>query len=176
MAEVKALLYTRFETSYREMQSLLRERDNAAVLWLSARKENAFPLKDADAMLADLQKRMQEDFPVFPSTKVSSLFGSSAALPGAAVKTVSPALEDYCAPAFYLTPPLDDTENNVIYINEKVRRRGWSFTPPLPTKATRDTFTNPSTAPVTDSRRIPLRCADSFGTAVIRRAGRSMWK
>ena len=124
MDEVKALLYTRFETSYREMQNLLKERDNAAVLWLSARKENAFPLKDADAMLADLQKRMQEDFPVFPSTKVSSLFGGSAALPGAAVKTVSPALEDYCAPAFYLTPPLDDTENNVIYINEKSTPEG----------------------------------------------------
>ena len=124
MEEVKALLYTRFETSYREMQNLLKERDNAAVLWLSARKENAFPLKDADAMLADLQKRMQEDFPVFPSTKVSSLFGGSAALPGAAVKTVSPALEDYCAPAFYLTPPLDDTENNVIYINEKSTPKG----------------------------------------------------
>ena len=32
MDEVKALLYTRFETSYREMQNLLKERDNAAVL------------------------------------------------------------------------------------------------------------------------------------------------
>ena len=41
-----------------------------------------------------------------------------------AVKEVSASLEDYCAPAFYLTPPLDDTENNVIYINEKSTPQG----------------------------------------------------
>lgn len=40
-------------------------------------------------------------------------------MPSVTVKPVSPSLEEYCAPAFYLTAPLDDTDNNVIYINEK---------------------------------------------------------
>ncbi len=39
--------------------------------------------------------------------------------PSVTVKAVSPSLEKYCAPAFYLTAPIDDTDNNVIYINEK---------------------------------------------------------
>lgn len=33
------------------------------------------------------------------------------------VKYVDEALEDFLSPAFYLTPPLDDNENNIIYIN-----------------------------------------------------------
>ncbi len=35
------------------------------------------------------------------------------------VKAVSDSLAEYTAPAFYLTPPLDDTSSNVIYVNEK---------------------------------------------------------
>ena len=28
-------------------------------------------------------------------------------------------MEDYCSPAYYLTPPIDDMTNNIIYINHK---------------------------------------------------------
>jgi uncharacterized protein (DUF885 family) len=35
------------------------------------------------------------------------------------VKSVTDSLEEYCAPAYYITPPLDDSDNNVIYINER---------------------------------------------------------
>ncbi len=67
-----------------------------------------FPYQDAPQMLLDLQKRMGEDFPALPegATQVS-------------VKAVSPNLEAYCAPAFYLTAPLDDTDSNTIYINRQ---------------------------------------------------------
>jgi uncharacterized protein (DUF885 family) len=41
------------------------------------------------------------------------------ALPIVTVKSVSENLENYSAPAYYLTPPIDDSNNNVIYINEK---------------------------------------------------------
>ena len=58
---------------------------------------------------------MEEDFPPLPKDS----FGTSLA-----VKAVSPNLEEYCAPAFYLTPPIDDTDNNVIYINEKDSPQG----------------------------------------------------
>lgn len=68
----------------------------------------AFPYQDAPQMLLDLQKRMGDDFPALPegATQVS-------------VKAVSANLEAYCAPAFYLTAPLDDTDSNTIYINRQ---------------------------------------------------------
>jgi uncharacterized protein (DUF885 family) len=40
-------------------------------------------------------------------------------LPVVTVKSVSESLENYCAPAYYLTPPIDDSDSNVIYINER---------------------------------------------------------
>lgn len=116
MPEIKALLYARFEASYRELTALLGEREDTISLWASAVAEDAFPLKEPADMLADLHGRMQKDFPTFP--------GGKGQFPTASVKTVSHSLENYCAPAFYLTPPLDDTDNNVIYINEKSTPKG----------------------------------------------------
>lgn len=57
-----------------------------------------------DEMLQDLKEKMAGDFP---------------ALEGAAyvLKTVDPALQQTLSPAFYMVPPLDDYENNTIYIN-----------------------------------------------------------
>lgn len=67
-----------------------------------------FPFTTAGEMLEHLQLQMEADFPPLPATS-----------PNVVVKPVSPSLEKYCAPAFYLTAPLDDTDNNVIYINHK---------------------------------------------------------
>lgn len=71
--------------------------------------ENIFQNASPQQMLADLQERMTSDFPAFPGTE---------ALPGAEVKAISACLEPYCAPAFYLTAPVDDSSSNAIYINE----------------------------------------------------------
>lgn len=59
---------------------------------------------DPAAMLTSLQTRMTEDFPAAPSVSCQ-------------VKYVHESLEDYLSPAFYLTPPLDNLTENVIYIN-----------------------------------------------------------
>ena len=40
-------------------------------------------------------------------------------MPVCTIKSISENLEEYCSPAFYLTPPLDDIHENVIYINRK---------------------------------------------------------
>ncbi|MCH5274970.1 MAG: DUF885 domain-containing protein [Lachnospiraceae bacterium] len=114
--EIKALLYPHFKQTYSELHDLLQE-ENAIELWLLG--QDSFPLLSPEEILADLRTRMDKDFPSLPN---ASLFSS--AEPGLAVKTVSPSLQDYCAPAFYLTPPLDDTEDNVIYINEKSTPQG----------------------------------------------------
>lgn len=76
---------------------------------LGSSLESIFQNASPQQMLADLQEQMTSDFPAFPGTE---------ALPRAEVKTVSACLEPYCAPAFYLTAPLDDSSSNAIYINE----------------------------------------------------------
>lgn len=55
-------------------------------------------------ILQDLQIKMQQDFPTPPDTSFT-------------IKSVHPSLEEYTAPAFYLTPPIDDISQNSIYIN-----------------------------------------------------------
>lgn len=59
---------------------------------------------DPTLILQDLQVKMQQDFPVAPDTTFT-------------IKQVHPSLEEYTAPAFYLTPPIDDISQNSIYIN-----------------------------------------------------------
>ncbi len=71
----------------------------------------AFPYEEPEQMLADLQRRMEQDFPGL------TMNGTDA--PAVTVKAVSDSLADYSAPAFYLTPPLDDTSSNVIYVNQQ---------------------------------------------------------
>ena len=132
--ETKALLLQAFEVEYEAIQSLLAA--NPSLQNFPDNTAPAFPLDRADDMLRDLQQRMRADFPALPAASgESSLSGGSgfsgnAVLPGGSaptgesipsvtVKAVSPSLEKYCAPAFYLTAPADDTDSNVIYINEK---------------------------------------------------------
>ncbi len=69
-----------------------------------------FPLNSSQEILSHLKKEMAADFPIAAQTGTASL--------SADVKTVSPALEDYTSPAYYLLPPLDDNSQNSIYINE----------------------------------------------------------
>ena len=63
------------------------------------------PTEEPELILEDLQEKMREDFPDAPQV-------------GYAVKSVHPSLEEYTAPAFYLTPPIDDISQNCIYINQ----------------------------------------------------------
>ena len=62
------------------------------------------PTEDPEQILLELQEKMKKDFPAPPEVPY-------------AIKTVHPSLEEYTAPAFYLTPPIDDITQNCIYIN-----------------------------------------------------------
>lgn len=55
-------------------------------------------------ILDTLKQRITKDFPTSPSSSCE-------------VKYVDSALEKFLSPAFYLTPPVDNSKNNVIYIN-----------------------------------------------------------
>lgn len=63
------------------------------------------PTEDPELILEDLRTKMRNDFPDPPKVEYT-------------VKSVHPSLEEYTAPAFYLTPPIDDIFQNCIYINQ----------------------------------------------------------
>lgn len=76
-----------------------------------------FTLNDSDEILANLTEQMKEDFP-----SVSATFDAPSLL--ATVKDVSPSLEKFTAPAYYLVPPIDDNSQNSIYINQSMAPAG----------------------------------------------------
>ncbi len=113
LAEIKTMIAEHFDQEYLIFTNILTETPALATLSYDNLLTEYFPLQKATQMLADLQARMSDDFPPLNSESKED------ALPAVSVKTVSESLENYCAPAFYLTPPLDDTSQNAIYINEK---------------------------------------------------------
>lgn len=114
--EIRQMLSRQFDSEYQAIHDMLLESPQLQQWYLDG-TEISFPLTTADDMLTDLLQRMAVDFPTLE--EISSDSADAAALPQVTVKSVSPSLEDYCAPAFYLTTPIDDTDNNVIYVNEK---------------------------------------------------------
>lgn len=111
-AEIKCLLQDTVREEYRTIVQLVTEHPELTSLTETS-DYTKLPCQDASSILTDLQNRMQSDFPALPadnagnhSTEVN-------------VKPVSVSLQEYCAPAFYLTTPLDNTDSNVIYINHK---------------------------------------------------------
>lgn len=112
VSEVQELLTAQFTAEYEAIRSLLTQHPEAAKRYTQD-EEIAFPLRDISQMLTDLQGRMKGSFPAISGEAVS-----------VSVKPVSESLESYSAPAFYLTAPLDDTTQNVIYINQQKTPKG----------------------------------------------------
>lgn len=69
---------------------------------------HTFHLSNPNEILADLSNKISKDFPPLVDTKLT-------------VKYVHQSLEQNLSPAFYLTPPIDDLSENVIYINGKYK-------------------------------------------------------
>lgn len=125
VSDIQKLLTDKFREEYQAIRTIISEHPEL-VKQLPTLETAAFPYQEADIMLADLQNRMVGEFPPFPLTDSSKTASAgrntkatSAASVSVTVKDISPSLEPYSAPAFYLTTPIDDTENNVIYINRQ---------------------------------------------------------
>lgn len=104
------LLQKTFQKKFDEMKSLaFKYREFTGNAPDPALLSESFPLSDPAGILADLQTRMQEDFP--PLTALSS------EKINCTIKNVDAALEAYTSPAFYMTPPVDDLTHNTICIN-----------------------------------------------------------
>lgn len=109
--ELYELLKNQLLSEMNTFSRLLQEHPEIVLPSTAEQCLTGFPYQQPEQMLADLQARMAADFP--------ALTVNEEKIPAVTVKAVSDSLADYCAPAFYLTPPLDDTSANVIYINEK---------------------------------------------------------
>ena len=109
--ELVQMLLTQFQKEQSAIRSLA-VRSPSLITLLSEENTAFFPLTEPEEMLSDLQVRMKNDFPV------------SSPVPTVTVKDVVPSLEPYSAPAFYLTTPLGDSDNNVIYINHRNSPQG----------------------------------------------------
>ena len=66
----------------------------------------AYSYTDPEDIMEDLIVQCDKDFPEPPKVNYT-------------IKYVHESMEEHTSPAFYLTPPIDDTENNVIYINNE---------------------------------------------------------
>lgn len=65
-----------------------------------------FPETEPEAIMEDLIQKSGEIFPSPPEVNYT-------------IKIVEPSMQEHLNPAFYLSPPLDDVQNNTIYINPK---------------------------------------------------------
>lgn len=99
-SELSERLTKQLTSDLAEIQTLLNQNPGLSL------SEDAIvlPFSSPEEMLLDLQNAMASDFPL--------LTGSSYQ-----VKTVDNSLSAFLSPAFYLTPPLDASSENSIYIN-----------------------------------------------------------
>lgn len=111
IAEIKTLLFNDFQQNMASMGDLLYRYPELSPLSFTGAAP--FPYTSPEEMLDDLKERMTDDFPAFPVSEETG-FNTSYT-----IKSVSPSMEEYCSPAYYLTPPIDDMSNNIIYINHR---------------------------------------------------------
>lgn len=69
---------------------------------------------DPQAVLSLLQEKMLEHFPAAPDASYT-------------VSYIDECMEEYMAPAFYITAPIDDYSNNSIYINASTDPAGMTY-------------------------------------------------
>ncbi len=110
MKEIKMLLLQDFSRNFEAMRTLLQAHPELAAS--VSLPDRPFAYEEPKDMLKNLQQMMVSDFPA-----LSDVAGDT--MPVCTVKSISKNLQEYCSPAFYLTPPLDDIRENVIYINPK---------------------------------------------------------
>lgn len=65
---------------------------------------SAFTLTEPEAIMEDLISKVSHDFPEAPNVTYT-------------IKQIHESMQESLSPAFYLTPPIDDIESNIIYIN-----------------------------------------------------------
>ncbi len=106
--EIKQLLYDDLQTNYRSLAGLLAA--NPALKDQFMEEPALLPQMTPEEILSYLETSIQQQFPALPDTNGEDAVRYT-------VKYVDDGLEPYTAPAFYMTPPIDNVWNNTIYIN-----------------------------------------------------------
>ena len=108
IGKIKQLLYNDLSSNYTALAKLLQGNDSLREQFTL---EPAFLPEMSPAEILDyLADAMEQDYPFIPQDKGTALIDCT-------IKYVDDSLEPYSAPAFYLTPPIDNVLNNTIYIN-----------------------------------------------------------
>lgn len=100
VAELDELISEKRQENMSELTELIQNDPDI----LSSMANVKLSWKTPKEMLEHLKKTMTNDFPEAPDNTY-------------AVKTVEPAMQSFLSPAFYLTAPMDDPNDNNIYIN-----------------------------------------------------------
>lgn len=111
--------------SFEEIESMLDEalREDAAVIasltnkdptLLAQRDDISIDTSNPKALTIYLSKRAANDFPGIP--EVSS-----------EIRDIPKSMEPHLSPAFYLVPPIDDCDHNVVYLNNGYLTSSLSF-------------------------------------------------
>lgn len=105
MNEIKTMVCEDFDKNLQTLIAATTENPELLSHASDGRFDEILPFSNAENMLEYLQKRMVKDFPSLSEPVTYS------------IKNISDSLAEYSSPAFYLTPPLDDRDDNVIYLN-----------------------------------------------------------
>lgn len=100
--DIKSGLYARYDALYTQYMELLKK-GTPVQNW-------DFPINGHSEMLQHLYDTAQEDFPA-----LTTVTGDS--MQTVQLKNVNGILAGMSAPAFYMTPPIDDNAEHTIYIN-----------------------------------------------------------
>lgn len=108
ISDIKKLLYSDLTANYDTLRRLF---ESDATLRNKMISEPALlPEMTPEEILSYLEVSIQQVYPSIPADTDSSRINCT-------VKYVDDSLEPYTAPAFYMTPPIDNVLNNTIYIN-----------------------------------------------------------
>ncbi|MDE6312916.1 MAG: DUF885 domain-containing protein [Lachnospiraceae bacterium] len=108
IAEIKSLIQHYYKEDLLALKSCLEKGEITSPVLMDTAKENP------NAILSSLAQKIQADFPKIPMETYQ-------------VKYVDDSLKDHISPAFYLTPPIDNAADNVIYINPAMELKDLSL-------------------------------------------------
>lgn len=108
ITQIKQMLYDDLAANYAALGRLLADNDTLRDTLLSG--ASLLPELSPEEILAHLANAVRQTYPAIPADREDAPIACT-------VKYVDASLEPYSAPAFYMTPPVDNVLNNTIYIN-----------------------------------------------------------
>lgn len=105
--EIRSMIENKRLSDLAEISALAQE--NPAIM-----EPVTLDAMDPQAVLSLLQERMSEHFPAAPDASYT-------------VSYIDECMEDYMAPAFYITAPIDNYSSNSIYINASTDPAGMTY-------------------------------------------------